>query len=37
MLSRLPIENRMPKSLTIDDSVHSEDLRLKKHVELSGK
>ena len=27
--SRLPIENRMCKSLPIDDSVHSEDLRLK--------
>ena len=34
---RLHIANRTPKLLCIDDSNHSEDLRLKNHVELSGK
>ena len=35
--SRIHIVNRIPKWLCIDDSNHSEDLRLKNHVEWSVK
>ena len=35
--SRLHIANGIPKLLWIDNSNHMEDLRLKNHIEQSGK
>ena len=35
--SRLQIANGIPKLLWMDNSNHSEDLRLKNHIKQSGK